>query len=66
LAEVRTYLTSFPRGHLIPEALFLRMEALDRSGRSDEAKTTARRLVAVAPSTPQAAKARRLIANQTE
>jgi TolA-binding protein len=61
LAALDDYDRRYPEHRFAPEALFLRMEALLRSGRAAEAHTIANRLVAAYPKSPQSARARVLL-----
>lgn len=56
------YLSSFPKGRLLPEAVFLKMESESALGRSQQAAQSAKLLLRVAPNSPQAARARELSA----
>jgi hypothetical protein len=56
------YLGGFPRGRLVPEAIFLKMESESALGRTQQAAQSARLLLRVAPSSPQAKRARELAA----
>jgi TolA-binding protein len=58
LAALDDYDRRYPERRFAPEALFLRMEALLRSGRAAEARAIANRLVATYPKSPQSARAR--------
>lgn len=59
------YLSSFPRGRLLPEAVFLKMESESALGRSQQAAQSAKLLLRVAPNSPQATRARELSAPST-
>ncbi|MCC6215218.1 MAG: hypothetical protein IT376_10135 [Polyangiaceae bacterium] len=62
LAALDRYQSEFPAGALAPEALYLRMTALERAGDSTPARVLAQRLVDAHPGSPQAARARALLA----
>ncbi len=55
------YAAQFPERRFEPEALYLRMEALAKSGRAQEARSVANRLVTFYPKSPQSARARLLL-----
>ncbi|HWA72498.1 MAG TPA: hypothetical protein VG937_09195 [Polyangiaceae bacterium] len=61
LAALEGYERSFADARLLPEVLYLRMRALDRSGQTGQAINLARRLVREFPSNPQAASARAIL-----
>lgn len=58
LAALDSYGKGFSARRFEPEALYLRMEALERLGDAPGAKTAAERLLAAFPNAPQAARAR--------
>ncbi|HEV8551099.1 MAG TPA: hypothetical protein VGQ57_18755 [Polyangiaceae bacterium] len=62
LAALAPYERSFPEPRLLPEVLFLRMEALARSGNAPQAADVARVIVREFGKGPHAAKARALLA----
>ncbi len=53
LAAVDDHARKFPRGALVSEREYLRISALRKLGRTDEAKTFAKRYVTSFPSSPQ-------------
>jgi hypothetical protein len=55
------YQREFPRGDLGPEAKVLRIEALAKSGRKDEAAAIARAFLHADPSSPHAERIRALL-----
>jgi hypothetical protein len=61
LALLDHYEQKFPGARLLPEVLFLQLEACERSGRSAEARSAARRLVEGFPKSPHAGRARKLL-----
>jgi hypothetical protein len=61
LAELARYEQQFPEARLLPEVLFLRMEASARSGRQSEAHAAATRLVEGFPKSPHVSRARALL-----
>jgi hypothetical protein len=61
LAVLEGYERSFADARLLPEVLYLRMQALDRSGQAGSASDLARRLVREFPNNPQAARARAIL-----
>ncbi len=61
LAELSRYEQAFPEARLLPEVLFLQLEAYERQGRSSEARRAAQRLVSGFPRSPHAARARSLL-----
>jgi hypothetical protein len=56
------YEKKFPSARLLPEALFLRLEACERTGRSAEARAFAAQLLRDFPKSPHAGRARKLLA----
>jgi hypothetical protein len=58
---VRQYQARFPSGRLLPEAAFLQMEAERGLGRGQAAQGSARKLLELAPHSPQAERARELL-----
>lgn len=62
LAQLAGYEREFPEARLLPEVLFLQLEAYERLGRPREAKRAAQRLVSGFPRSPHAARARALLA----
>jgi hypothetical protein len=65
IALTQQYLAGFPRGRLLPEAIFLKMESESALGRTQQASQSAKLLLRVAPKSPQAARARELSEAQT-
>lgn len=65
-AALDDYERRFPRQHFAPEVLYLRMEAAQGAGRTDEARGLARSLLARYPSSPQSEKAKRLVDQKIE
>ena len=61
LATLQNYEQQFPAARLLPEVLFLRLEAGERLGRTAEARTAAQRLVDGFPQSPHASSARKLL-----
>ncbi|HET9931314.1 MAG TPA: hypothetical protein VFQ35_11525 [Polyangiaceae bacterium] len=61
LALLDDYDRRYAERRFAPEALYLRMEALTRLGRSGEARTVAKRLANAYSTSPQAARARALL-----
>ncbi len=61
LDELRTYETAFPEPRLLPEVLFLRMEAHLAAGNAARARETAEQSVRLFPRSPHAARAREVI-----
>jgi hypothetical protein len=61
LQSLAGYEAAFPKHQLLPEVLFLRMEAFSRAGQSEVARALARRIVAQGAAGPQAARARELL-----
>lgn len=61
LAALDEYEAGFSRRKFAPEALYLRMEALLRTGRSDAAHGVAEALVQSYPTSPHAARARQVL-----
>jgi outer membrane protein assembly factor BamD (BamD/ComL family) len=66
LRLVDEYDTKFPGGALLHEAAMVRIDALLKLGRPDEAATTADRFLAVHPASPYAAKLRRHLQSGSE
>jgi TolA-binding protein len=58
LAALDDYDRRYAERRFAPEALYLRMEALARSGRAVEARTIAKRLATMYPNSPQSTRAR--------
>jgi len=61
LALLESYEQRFSVARLLPEVLFLQLEAYERSARSAEARRAAQRLVDGFPNSPHAGRARRLL-----
>jgi hypothetical protein len=61
LAQLARYEREFPEARLLPEALFLRLEACERTGRHVEARALAEQLLRGFPKSPHAARARKLL-----
>jgi len=61
LSLLEGYEQKFHQPRLLPEVLFLQLEAYERSGRSSEARRAAERLVNGFPKSPHAGRARRLL-----
>ncbi len=61
LAELARYEQQFSEARLLPEVLFLRMEASARLGRGGEARAAAARLVEGFPKSPHVSRARALL-----
>jgi hypothetical protein len=61
LAELARYEQQFSEARLLPEVLFLRMEASARLGRRGEARAAAARLVEGFPKSPHVSRARALL-----
>jgi hypothetical protein len=61
LASIDEHARRFPRGQLAPEREYLRLRALRRMGRVDEAKTRARAYLTSFPSSPHAAAVRQML-----
>ena len=61
LEELRAYEASFPEPRLLPEVLFLRMEAHLAAGNAARARETAEQSVRLFPRSPHAARAREVI-----
>lgn len=61
LALLTGYEREFPAARLLPEVLFLQLEAFERLSRRSEARHAAERLVSAFPQSPHAARARRLL-----
>lgn len=64
LATLDAYDRSFDKPGFAPEALYLRMEALKQLGRNAAAQSVAARLVQSYPNSPQAPRARQILAEQ--
>ena len=64
LALLDRYRARHPRGMLLPEALAMRIEAIDRSGDHERARALARSFVAEHPHSPLAPRLARLAAPQ--
>jgi len=62
LAALDRYRATFPAGRFKPEALYLRMEALEHEGDQAGARAAAQRLLAEYPNAPQAARSRLVVA----
>jgi len=62
LSLLAGYEQKFRGARLLPEVLFLQIEAYERTGQSNEARNAAQRLVADFPKSPHAGRARRLLA----
>ncbi len=60
-ARLAGYEAAFPGRQLLPEVLYLRLEAADRLGQSDRARFLARRILAEFPRSPQAVRAQELL-----
>jgi outer membrane protein assembly factor BamD (BamD/ComL family) len=61
LALLEHYEQKFREARLLPEVLFLQLEAYQRAGRSAEARNAAQRLVDGFPKSPHAGRARKLL-----
>ena len=61
LALLEGYEQQFSEARLLPEVLFLKLEACDRLGRTSEARRFAERLLNGFPQSPHAARARKLL-----
>lgn len=61
LALLESYEQQFSEARLLPEVLFLRLEACERLGRTAEARRVAERLLKGFPKSPHAARARKLL-----
>jgi hypothetical protein len=61
LALLDHYAQQFREARLLPEVLFLQLEAYERAGRSTEARSAAQRLVLGFPNSPHAGRARKLL-----
>lgn len=61
LSLISRYEREFPEARLLPEALFLRLEACERSGRTLEARRAAEQLLRGFPKSPHATRARKLL-----
>jgi len=61
LALLEAYERKFHEARLLPEVLFLQLEAYERSGRSTEARRIAQRLVDTFPNSPHVGRARKLL-----
>jgi hypothetical protein len=66
LEELRTYESAFPEPRLLPEVLFLRMEAHLAAGNAARARETAEQSVRLFPRSPHAARAREVIDGRAE
>lgn len=62
LAQLEGYERRFPDARMLPEALFIRMEAFTLKGDKTGALVVAERIVRLYPSSPHAARARALLA----
>jgi hypothetical protein len=62
LSAIAAYERAFPRGALADEASMLRIEALARAGRRDDARTEAARWLARDPQSPHARRLRAILA----
>jgi TolA-binding protein len=62
LAELSRYERAFPSGSLAPEALYLQLEALLQRGDQFRARAVAEKLLRAHPKSPQAARARAVLA----
>jgi len=60
VSALDAYAVAFPARRFEPEALYLRMEALRRAGDAARARTVAAELLSRFPSSPQAARAKRV------
>jgi hypothetical protein len=63
LSLLEGYENEFREARLLPEVLFLRLEACERLGRVSDARRVAERLLAAFPKSPHAARARKLLAD---
>lgn len=61
LSQLSRYEREFPEARLLPEVLFLQLEAYERLGRASGARRVAERLVSAFPKSPHAARARALL-----
>jgi hypothetical protein len=61
LAGIDEHARRFPRGQLAPEREYLRVRALRRLGRVDEAKARARAYLVTFPSSPHTAAVRKIL-----
>ena len=61
LALLESYERQFREARLLPEVLFLQLEAYERAARHAEARRAAERLVASFPTSPHAGRARKLL-----
>jgi hypothetical protein len=61
LSELTLYERAFPEPRLLPEVLFLQLEAYQRLGRTSDARRAAERLASGFPKSPHAARARSLL-----
>jgi hypothetical protein len=61
LALLESYERQFREPRLLPEVLFLQLEAYERAGRHADARRAAQRLVASFPTSPHAGRARKLL-----
>jgi hypothetical protein len=66
LEELRAYETTFPEPRLLPEVLFLRMEAHLAAGNAARARETAEQSIRLFPRSPHAARAREVIEGRAE
>lgn len=66
LALLERYEQTFREARLLPEVLFLQLEAYQRSGRMAEARGAAKRLVVGFPKSPHAGHARKLLEQATQ
>jgi hypothetical protein len=63
LSSLERYEREFPEARLLPEVLFLKLEAYERLGRANEARGAAQRLVGGFPKSPHSTRARKLLEN---
>ena len=61
LALLEGYEQAFHEARLLPEVLFLQLDAYERSGRESEARRAAQRLATGYPTSPHAGRARKLL-----
>lgn len=61
LAQLEAYEKTFRDARLLPEVLFLQLEAYQRAGRHADARRAAQRLVSGFPNSPHVGRARRLL-----
>lgn len=66
LLTLAEYARRFPHGELGPEAVMLRIDALFALGQRTQAETVAGRFLTANPSSPQAAKIRRMLGSGTD